>query len=85
MGTIIELVVVLCGTPAFAGDFSGLVTDVLDGDAIKISRNHRNVTIRLNGIDAPVKNKVYGHQSMLFVANHLVSGLREARMGILFH
>jgi endonuclease YncB( thermonuclease family) len=48
-------------------DFSGPVTEVLDGDTIKVSRNHRNVTIRLNGIDAPEKGQVYGHQSTLFV------------------
>ena len=54
--------------PCLAADFSGSVTDVLDGDTIKVSRNHRNVKIRLNGIDAPEKGQAYGHKSGEFVA-----------------
>lgn len=54
---------------AFA-DFSGRVTEVLDGDTIKISQNHRNVTIRLNGIDAPEKGQAYGHKAGDFVLTH---------------
>lgn len=54
-------------TTAFA-TFIGPVTDILDGDTIKVFRNHRNVTIRLNGIDAPEKNQAYGHKSTEFVA-----------------
>jgi micrococcal nuclease len=53
--------------PCLAADFSGPVTDILDGDTIKVSRNHRNVKIRLNGIDAPEKDQAYGHKSGEFV------------------
>ncbi|MEK7760189.1 MAG: thermonuclease family protein [Nitrospirota bacterium] len=53
---------------ASAGEFTGTVVNVLDGDTIEVSRNHRTVKIRLNGIDAPEKGQAYGHQSALFVA-----------------
>ena len=33
-----------------------------------MSRNHRTVTIRLNGIDAPEKGQAYGHRSREFVS-----------------
>jgi micrococcal nuclease len=33
-----------------------------------VSRNHRTVTIRLNGIDAPEKGQAYGHRSREFVS-----------------
>lgn len=48
-------------------DFTGPVVSVLDGDTIEVSRNHRNVKIRLNGIDAPEKGQAYGHKSWEFV------------------
>ena len=51
---------------AFAG-FTGLVVSVLDGDTIKVSRNHRNVTIRLNGIDTPENGQAHGHKATEFV------------------
>lgn len=53
---------------ALAADFTGPVTSVLDGDTIEVSRSHRNVRIRLNGIDAPEKGQAYGHKSEEFVA-----------------
>ncbi len=57
-------------SPGWTTDFSGPVTDVLDGDTIKVSRNHHNVTIRLNGIDAPEKGQAYGHKSAEFSFTH---------------
>lgn len=63
------IVSAIISCPALAG-LSGPVTDVLDGDTIKVSRNHRKVTIRLNGIDAPEKGQAYGHKSGEFVALH---------------
>ena len=62
--------ILLCSSHAFSADFTGPVTDILDGDTIKVSRNHRTVTIRLNGIDAPEKGQAYGHSSTEFVATH---------------
>jgi micrococcal nuclease len=59
--------VIFCSSHAFSADFTGPVTEILDGDTIKVSRNHRTVTIRLNGIDAPEKTQAYGHKSGEFV------------------
>ncbi len=50
-----------------ASDFIGPVVSVLDGDTIEVSRSHRNIRIRLNGIDAPEKDQAYGHKSGEFV------------------
>lgn len=63
------LISILASNAALA-DFSGPVTDVLDGDTIKVSRNNRNVIIRLNGIDAPEKSQAYGHKAGEFVVIH---------------
>lgn len=46
--------ILLCWSHTFSADFTGPVVRVLDDDTIDVSRNHRNVRIRLNGIDAPV-------------------------------
>jgi endonuclease YncB( thermonuclease family) len=60
--------ILLCSSYAFSADFTGPVVRVLDGDTIEVSRSHRNVRIRLNGIDAPEKGQAYGHTSGEFVA-----------------
>ena len=64
------LAIALLATPTLANstDFTGPVIRVLDGDTIEVSRSHRNVRIRLNGIDAPEKGQAYGHKSGEFVA-----------------
>lgn len=41
--------------PTFAGNLSGLVVSVLDGDTIEVLHNNRAERIRLNGIDCPEK------------------------------
>jgi endonuclease YncB( thermonuclease family) len=61
------LVTLFFSNLAFASEITGPVVSVLDGDTIKVSRNHRNVTIRLNGIDAPEKGQAYGHKATEFV------------------
>ena len=60
--------ILLCSSHAFSADFTGPVVRVLDGDTIEVSRSHRNVRIRLNGIDAPEKGQAYGHKAGEFVA-----------------
>lgn len=60
--------VLLCAPHALSADFTGPVVRVLDGDTIEVSRNHHNVRIRLNGIDAPEKGQAYGHKAGEFVA-----------------
>ena len=50
----------LCGTPSFAGDFTGQVVSVLDGDTIEVLHNQHTERIRFNGIDCPEKGQAYG-------------------------
>ena len=61
------LLTLLLASSTFASEFTGPVTHVLDGDTIEVSRNHRNVKIRLNGIDTPEKGQAYGHKATEFV------------------
>ena len=51
----------------FASDFFGPVVSVLEGGTIEVSRSHRNVRFRLNGIDVPEKGQAFGHKSGEFV------------------
>jgi len=46
---------VLLASSTFAGDFSGPVVSVLDGDTIEVLHNQRAEYIRLNGTDRPEK------------------------------
>ena len=49
---------------AVAGELSGLVVGVSDGDTIKVLDDSQRVhTIRLMGIDAPEKAQAYGQRS----------------------
>lgn len=61
------LVTLFFSNLACASEITGPVVSVLDGDTIKVSRNHRNVTIRLNGIDAPEKGQAYAHNATEYV------------------
>ena len=61
------LLTLLLASSALAADFTGPVTYVLDGDTLEVTRNHRNVKIRLNGIDTPEKGQAYGHKATEFV------------------
>jgi len=46
-----------------AGDFSGPVVGILDGDTIEVLHNSRPERIRLNGIDCPEKGQAYGKKA----------------------
>ncbi len=67
VSSLLTITLLFIHSNILAADFTGPVTDILDGDTIKVSRNHRTVTIRLNGIDAPEKAQAYGHKSGEFV------------------
>ena len=43
--------------------FSGKVVAVTDGDTIKVLRDGKETTIRLNGIDAPESNQSFGQRA----------------------
>ena len=51
--SLFALIFVLIPWPAAAGDFSGEVTRVLDGDVIEVKRESRAVRVRLAGVDCP--------------------------------
>jgi micrococcal nuclease len=48
-----------------AGDFSGPVVSVLDGDTIEVLNGHHTERIRLSGIDCPEKGQAFGKQVTL--------------------
>lgn len=64
------LLTVLLVVPAFAGEFSGLVVGVIDGDTIDVLHNGKGDRIRLNGIDCPEKGQAFGQK-----AKHATSAL----------
>jgi len=60
------LLLLLCGTvaTAHAGQFTGKVVAVLDGDTVMVVRNSGTpVKVRLAGIDAPEKEQPFGMAS----------------------
>ena len=61
-------------TLGFAGNFSGPVVSVLDGDTIEVLHNQRPQRIRLSGIDCPEKGQAYGKH-----AKHAASELVFAK------
>jgi endonuclease YncB( thermonuclease family) len=50
-------------TLGFAGDFTGSVVAILDGDTIEVLHNSRAERIRLSGIDCPEKGQALGHKA----------------------
>lgn len=59
---------VLAG-PAAAGEFTGRVVGVTDGDTIKVLHANRSETVRLLGVDAPEKRQAYGDRARQFTAD----------------
>ena len=47
--------VLLGAVPTLAGDFTGPVVSVLDGDTLEVLNGHHAERIRLSGIDCPEK------------------------------
>ena len=62
MGRII-LVSLLLASSGLAGEFSGSVVGVLDGDTIEVVHAHQTERIRLSGIDCPEKGQAYGQRA----------------------
>jgi endonuclease YncB( thermonuclease family) len=44
-------------------DFTGKVVAVADGDTLTVLREHEQIKVRLNGIDAPEKAQAFGNRS----------------------
>jgi len=67
------LLIVLLAMPVLAGEFSGHVVGVIDGDTIEVLHNGKAERIRLNGIDCPEKGQAYGKKAKQ-VASDLAFG-----------
>jgi len=50
-------------TLGFAGDFTGSVVAILDGDTLEVLHNTHPERIRLSGIDCPEKGQAFGHKA----------------------
>ena len=62
-------VLVLWAGVAAAEEFAGRVVGITDGDTIKVLRDGRAETVRLQGVDAPEKRQAYGERARRFVAD----------------
>lgn len=69
----IILIFLLLSLCLYAGELSGHVISVLDGDTIEVLHNQHPERIRLNGIDCPEKGQAYGQKAM-HAASALVFG-----------
>jgi micrococcal nuclease len=65
MQRVLFLLIALCG--AFPGpvwaDFAGRVVRVHEGDTLTIRAQRRNISVRLDGIDAPELGQAFGQNS----------------------
>jgi micrococcal nuclease len=59
---------VLLATGAFAGDFTGRVVGISDGDTISVMHGTRAEKVRLNGIDCPEKRQAFGQRAKQFTS-----------------
>jgi endonuclease YncB( thermonuclease family) len=59
---------------AFA-EFTGLVVSILDGDTMIVLKDGVEEVIRLNGIDCPEKNQVYGDKAKQFTSNKALNNV----------
>jgi endonuclease YncB( thermonuclease family) len=63
-GKLVALIFVITCQFALAGDFSGMVVSVADGDTITVlDEQQKQHKVRLAGIDAPEKKQAYGTRS----------------------
>lgn len=62
------LFVFFCGT-ALAGQLSGKVVGISDGDTITVLQGRRQIKIRLYGIDCPESSQEYGRKAEKFTSS----------------
>jgi endonuclease YncB( thermonuclease family) len=65
---IILLILVVC-LPAFAGQFTGKVVGVLDGDTIEVLVDKKPIRVRLHGIDCPEKGQPRGNRAKWYASD----------------
>jgi endonuclease YncB( thermonuclease family) len=52
-------------------EYSGKIIHITDGDTFILQTNEGNLTIRLDGIDAPEKKQAFGPESKTFLDSYL--------------
>ena len=57
------LLTFLLAHSALAGEFTGQVVGVLDGDTLEVLNGHHTERIRLSGIDCPEKGQAFGQKA----------------------
>ena len=55
-----KILVIIFGISVFSHGFEAIVTDVTDGDTVKIAHQKRIIKVRLAGIDAPELKQEFG-------------------------
>lgn len=66
----VALVLTLVGmASAWAGEFTGRVIGVSDGDTIPVLREGRETRVRLHGIDCPEKTQAFGQRAKEFTSS----------------
>jgi len=57
--------------PAMAGEFSGKVVRVIEGDTLEVMHKGEAERVRLNGIDCPERGQAYGSQAKKFTSQRV--------------
>ena len=58
-----KILILILGFSLFSYGFEAIVTDVTDGDTIKIEYQNEQIKVRLAGIDAPELKQAFGLES----------------------
>ena len=57
--------------PAMAGEFSGKVVRVIEGDTLEVMHKGQAERVRLNGIDCPERGQAYGSHAKKFTSQRV--------------
>lgn len=71
LGVVAISVVAIFASPALA-DFTGRVVEVVDGDTIRVLDDGDEVTVRLEGIDAPESDQPFSDAATRYVTGAVV-------------
>lgn len=58
-------------SPAMAGEFSGKVVRVIEGDTLEVMHKGLAERVRLNGIDCPERGQAYGRRAKQFTSQRV--------------
>lgn len=76
LGTLIGalLVAILIVGAAWAGEITGQVVGISDGDTVLLLVDRQGIWVRLNQIDAPEKGQAFGGRSKQSLSRHSMRG-----------